>query len=79
MLTKDLIQEIVTKAVQYVPVSIREVEAVLFLQALRKAALLMGASECPSTWAETILRRMGEQFTVFQGQAGPTRPEKRKR
>ena len=77
-MTETLINEIVQKAMQQVPASIREVEATVFRQSLRKAALIMDASECPSAWAEKCLRRMGEQFTVFQRQAG-VRPEKRKR
>ena len=32
-----------------------------------------------STWGENCLRKMGEQFTVFQGQAGTKTPEKGKR
>jgi len=69
-MTETLINEIVQKAMQQVPASIR-VEATVFRQSLRKAALIMDASECPSAWAEKCLRRMGEQFTVFRGQAGP--------
>jgi len=75
-MTETLIQEIVTKAVQHVPASVREVEAAIFRQSLRKAAAMLGA---PTPWAEQCLRRMGEQFTVFKGQAGPSLPEKRKR
>ncbi len=78
-MTENLISEIVTKAVQHVPASVREVEAAIFRQSLRKAAAMLGASECPSAWAERCLRRMGEQFTVFKGQAGQSLPEKRKR
>jgi hypothetical protein len=70
-MTGNLLNEIVQKAMQQVPASIREVEATVFRQSLRKAALIMDASECPSAWAEKCLRRMGEQFTVFRGQAGP--------
>ena len=76
-MTESLIQEIVTKAVQHVPASIREVEAVIFRQSLRKAAARLGEPLTP--WGESCLRRMGEQFTVFQGQSGPRAPEKRKR
>jgi len=75
-MSETLIQEIVTKAVQHVPASIREVEAAIFRQSLRKAAAMLGEPLTP--WGESCLRRMGEQFTVFKGQAG-VRPEKRKR
>ena len=76
-MTENLISEIVTKAVQHVPASVREVEAAIFRQSLRKAAAMMGEPLTP--WGESCLRRMGEQFTVFQGQSGPRAPEKRKR
>jgi hypothetical protein len=75
-MTETLIQEIVTKAVRHVPASVREVEAAIFRQSLHKAAAMLGE---PTPWAERCLRRMGEQFTVFKGQAGPSLPEKRKR
>jgi len=74
---ENLIQEIVQKAVANVPASIREVEAAIFRQSLRKAAAMLGEPLTP--YGEGCLRRMGEQFTVFQGQAGPKPPEKRKR
>jgi len=77
-MTGNLLNEIVQKAMQQVPVAIRERESNILRQSLRKAAAMLGASECPLTWAEQCLRTMGEQFTVFQGQAG-VRPEKRKR
>ena len=67
-MSETLIQEIVTKAVQHVPASIREVEAAIFRQSLRKAAAMLGEPLTP--WGEGCLRRMGEQFTVFQDQAG---------
>lgn len=76
---ENLITEIVQKAVQRIPASVREVEAAIFRQSLRKAAAMLDASECPSAWAEKCLRRMGEQFTVFQGQAGSKPLEKRKK
>ena len=75
-MTGNLLNEIVQKAMQQVPVAIRERESNIFRQSLRKAAAMLGEPMTP--WGEGCLRRMGEQFTVFQGQAG-VRPEKRKR
>jgi hypothetical protein len=75
-MTETLINEIVQKAMQQVPVAIRERESDIFRQSLRKAAAILGEPLTP--WGEGCLRRMGEQFTVFRGQAGQP-PEKRKR
>ena len=75
-MTETLINEIMQKSMQRVPVAVRERESDIFRQSLRKAAAKLGEPLTP--WGESCLRRMGEQFTVFQGQAG-VRPEKRKR
>ena len=76
-MTETLISEIMTKAVAHVPASVREAETAIFKQSLRKAATMLGEPLTP--WAERCLKRMGEQFTVFKGQAAPTLPKKRKR
>jgi hypothetical protein len=75
-MTETLINEIMQKSMQRVPVAVRERESDIFRQSLRKAAAMLGEPLTP--WGEGCLRRMGEQFTVFQGQAGQP-PEKRKR
>jgi hypothetical protein len=75
-MTETLINEIMQKSMQRVPVAVRERESDIFRQSLRKAAAKLGEPLTP--WGEGCLRRMGEQFTVFQGQAGQP-PEKRKR
>jgi len=72
-----LITEIVQKAVQHVPTSIRETEAARFRESLCKEATSLGEPLTP--WGESVLRKMGEQFTVFQGQAGTKTPEKGER
>jgi len=75
-MTETLINEIMQKSMQRVPVAVRERESDIFRQSLRKAAAMLGEPLTPR--GEGCLKRMGEQFTVFQGQAGQP-PEKRKR
>jgi hypothetical protein len=75
----DLIEKLVTTAVSKVPADIRQAEANSLRASMQKARemLCFGQLVEDTAWTERVLRRMAEQYTVWQGQNSTHRAGKR--